>query len=140
MLQPARNIWDTRIQCVCAVVSAAAGGDVELWMCGNFSQASLDPPRIVINPNVLYPIESTIRESGRFAVNVFSAGGREAVLRMVQVRRREPEKAKVLGLPVIEDAEHHMPYIPDAMQTLFCELEQALDTSDHTVMIGRVVG
>ncbi len=72
MLLPARTIWDTRLQCVCAVVSAKGPDGAELFLSGNFAQATLDPPRIVINPNRLYPIDGAIRSAGRFAVNASS--------------------------------------------------------------------
>ena len=32
-------------------------------------------PTVVLNPNILYPIERTIRSEGRFAINIFSPKG-----------------------------------------------------------------
>lgn len=135
---PARTIWDTKIQCVCSVVTAQDGPRVEMWMCGNFAQAGLDPPCVVINPNVLYPIEQAIRNSGRFAINVFAAPNRDALLRMIRVRRRTPFKERVLGMRVQADR-HGIPYLPDCQRVLFCELIQPLETGDHTVMMARVL-
>lgn len=42
---PARTIWEAKIQCVCGVIAAREEGHTELYMCGNFGQATLDPPR-----------------------------------------------------------------------------------------------
>jgi len=139
MLRYARNIWETKIQCVCSVISARDGDDVELFLCANFAQASFDPPRVIVNPNVLYPIERAIRRERQFAINVFQASWREAALRMVRVRRRTPGKRDVLGLPIAEHERLRIPYIPGSQRIVFCELEQTLDTGDHTVMIARVL-
>ena len=87
MRQPARTIWDTRVQAVCSIISAADLPETELWMCGNFGQCSLEPPRVIINPNRLYPIEPVIRRERRFAINVASRDQRDAVIRAIRAGR-----------------------------------------------------
>ncbi len=139
MLLPARTIWDVKVQCVSSVVSARNGDDVELWLCGNFGQASVAGPHIAVNPNRLYPIEPAIRREGRFAIGVFSAGQRDAAIRLSRIRRRTPRKAAVLGFPLLEDDRWRIPYIGGCARTLFCEVEQALDTGDHTLIVARVL-
>ena len=139
MRVPAANIWETRIQAVCSVISAQDENDVELWMCGNFGQASLTQQYVIVNPNCLYPIEQVIRRRRRFAINIFAASQRDAALRIINVRRRTPGKTKVLGLPVAVENEYGIPYIGDCLRTVFCEVEQTLETGDHTVFIARVL-
>jgi predicted dehydrogenase/flavin reductase (DIM6/NTAB) family NADH-FMN oxidoreductase RutF len=139
MRRPAATIWDTKIQCVCSVVTAREGGDVELWMCGNFGQVSLGEPRIAVNPNRLYPIEAAIRRERRFAIGVLAAGQRDLAIRLIRARRRAPNKAKLIGLHLAEDERHGIPYAPDCFRTLFCEAEEFLDTGDHTLVIARVL-
>jgi len=73
MRRPARNIWDTRIQCVCGAITARGKESVEIYASGCTAQVSISPPRIAINPNRLYPIEQTIMEAGRFTVNVMAS-------------------------------------------------------------------
>ena len=139
MRQPARTIWDTRVQAVCSIISAADLPETELWMCGNFGQCSLDPPRVIINPNRLYPIEPVIRRERRFAINIASREQRDAVIRAIRVRRRSVHKATTVGLPVIQDPTHDIPYLGGCLRTLFCEVEQVLESGDHTLMIARVL-
>lgn len=139
MRVPATTIWDTRIQTVCAVVSAQDETDVELWMCGNFGQASLNQPRVIINPNRLYPIEQLIRRKLRFAINIFAASQRDAAIRIINVRRRTPGKTTILGLPVAVEDKYGIPFISDCLRTIFCEVEETLETGDHTVFISRVL-
>jgi predicted dehydrogenase/flavin reductase (DIM6/NTAB) family NADH-FMN oxidoreductase RutF len=138
MRLPAQTIWDTGIQCVCGVVSARAEHGFELFLSGNFGQAGLEPARIAVNPNRLYPIEQAIRGSRRFAINLLPATAALEAARLMAIRRREPRKAAALGWQVAVH-ELDIPFLPWAVGTLFCELEDALDTGDHSLMIGRVV-
>lgn len=139
MRSPAVTIWDTRIQSVCAAVSARNGDTAELWMCGNFGQASFSSPLIIVNPNRLYPIEGAIRRERRFAVSVFPASCRDAALRLISVRRRALDKPSAAEIAVVEDDRHRIPYMRDNLRTLFCQVERILDTGDHTVILGRVL-
>src|SRR5687767_5459659 len=100
MRWPSRHIWDTRIQGVCGVLAARGEHGLELYLTATFAQMSLDPPRIAINPNRIYPIEGAIRASGRFSVSVMPATMREPVIRLMALRRREPDKAGASGLEV----------------------------------------
>jgi len=138
MLLPARTIWDTRLQCVCAVVSARGPDGIELFLSGNFAQATLNPPRIVINPNRLYPIEGAIRWARRFAVNVVPASCRQQAQALYGVRRRQPHKDRLLGFICDEDT-HGIPFLSDSLRTLFCDIESTHDTGDHTLIVARVV-
>ena len=135
----ANTIWDTKIQAICSVITARDADGVELWLCGNYGQASFDPPRVIINPNRLYPIEAAIQREKRFALNVLPASARMAAIRLIRARRREPDKARIMGLATPMDPQHDIPHLEGALQTLFCEVEEFLDTGDHTVMISRVL-
>jgi hypothetical protein len=67
MILPSRTLWDTRIQCLCSVVAASEGDDTELWVCANYGQVSFDAPRIIVNPNRLYPIGPASYGSSAYA-------------------------------------------------------------------------
>ena len=138
MLESARNIWDTRIQCVCGIIVARDTSGIEIYFSGNFGQVSLSPPRVAINPNRLYPIEGIIRRTGLFSINVISGKRRAEVHKLLNLRRREPRKVEVVGLTIIEDS-HGIPFLDGSLRTIFCEIEQVLDTGDHTLMIAKVL-
>jgi predicted dehydrogenase/flavin reductase (DIM6/NTAB) family NADH-FMN oxidoreductase RutF len=137
MILPSRTIWDTRIQCICSIVLVRDGAHLDAWLCGNYGQASLDPPRIIVNPNRLFPIESIILAAGRFSLNVLPETSRDELLRFMSLRRRDPQKMQRMGWRLDED--HGIPFLPDAIRTVFCELETSLPTGDHTVILGRVI-
>ncbi|MGE3841295.1 MAG: flavin reductase [Vicinamibacterales bacterium] len=138
MRLPARSIWDTRIQSVCGIVCARGDGDVEAFMSGNFAQVTLDPMRVIINPNRLYPIDGVVRQAGRFSVSVMPASAISLLRELAHVRRREPHKVRYLNLP-IDEHPNGIPYVKGALRTLFCEVERTLDTGDHRVIVGRVI-
>ena len=135
---PSRDIWDTRIQGLCGVVSAPGENGVEVYLSGSFAQVSLSPPRVAINPNRLYAIEPAIRKAGRFAISVMPASRRDQVIRINKVRRREPGKPEILGLQFLQDG-HRIPYLDGSLQTLFCQVEEICNTGDHTLIIARVL-
>ncbi|MDZ4800035.1 MAG: Gfo/Idh/MocA family oxidoreductase [Bryobacteraceae bacterium] len=139
MRVPASTIWDTRIQAVCSVVCCRDGEDVEFWMCANFGQAGLDPPKLIINPNRVYPLEGAVRREKRFSVSVFREDQHELARKFIEMRRRGPDKATALGVEVRMDGRHGIPFVPGCSLTIFCELDEVLDTGDHTVMTGRVL-
>ncbi|HKE58550.1 MAG TPA: flavin reductase family protein, partial [Pyrinomonadaceae bacterium] len=70
MQLPGRTIWDTRIQTVCALLSARGEEGVEIHFTSTFAQVSFSPPRVVVNPNRMYSVEQAIRTTRRFAINV----------------------------------------------------------------------
>jgi predicted dehydrogenase/flavin reductase (DIM6/NTAB) family NADH-FMN oxidoreductase RutF len=138
MILPARNLWDTRIQCVVGIVLVCESGETDLWLCANFGQVSFDPPRLIINPNRLYAAEGMIRRTGRFSLNILPQEQREAALRLIRLRRREPHKAARVGWTVRMDPSG-IPDLAEAIETFGCEVEDILETGDHTVMIARVI-
>jgi predicted dehydrogenase/flavin reductase (DIM6/NTAB) family NADH-FMN oxidoreductase RutF len=109
-------------------------------MCGNFGQISLGTEaRIGINPNRLYPVEAAMRRERRFSISVLSRAQRDVALNLARVRRRAVHKPKVVGVHIATDERHGIPFAPDCYRILFCEVEQILDTGDHTLMISRVL-
>lgn len=133
-----QTIWDTRIQGATGVVSAQAEHGVELFATGTFGQLSLDPPRVVVNCNYKYPIDRAIFEQRRFAINILRPEQDRLVAALMNLRRREPEKARVLGLNVAKGS-HEIPYLEGAHTVLFCELEQDIDQGDRRLCVGRVI-
>src|SRR5262249_47089901 len=138
MRWPGRTIWDTRVQCICGVLSARDDDGVQVFMSATFAQATLSPPRLIVNLNRTYAIERTVGKFGKFAVNVMPASSRTQVLRLMRMRRRQPRKAEFAGLKVSED-DRRIPFLPDALRTVFCEVESALETGDRKVYVARVL-
>jgi UDP-N-acetylglucosamine 3-dehydrogenase len=137
MRLPSQTIWDTRIQCVCGIIAAEGEAGPEIYFSANFAQATLEPPRLIVNPNRIYPIEPAIRKTGRFSVAVLPASALKTAIAVSRIDRRQPGKASVLGLAM--GSAHEMPFFRDGLEIVFCEVESINDTGDHTLIVGRVL-
>ncbi len=133
-----RTIWDTRVQSVCGILSAHGTTGVEIFVSASFAQVSLSPPLVVINPNRMHSIEPAIAQTGQFAINVMPLSSRNLVIRLLRMRRREPEKAKTVGLRITED-EHHIPFVEGALRVLFCKVETRIPSGDRRLYVARVI-
>jgi predicted dehydrogenase/flavin reductase (DIM6/NTAB) family NADH-FMN oxidoreductase RutF len=131
------QIWDTSLQCVCSIVAARAEHGVELWGCSNFAPVSEDPPRVGVNPNVVYPIDEAILKAGRFSISIMPASRLEDMKRMFAVRRRDPDKPGAVGLTMGD--RDGIPFVEDVLRVVFCEVEKTAETGDHRLIIGRVI-
>jgi predicted dehydrogenase/flavin reductase (DIM6/NTAB) family NADH-FMN oxidoreductase RutF len=137
MIWPGRTIWDTRVQSVCGIISAQSQHGAELFASASFAQVSISPPRVIINPNRTYPIEPAIQKTGRFAINVLPSSERQLMIALMKMRRRQQDKARILGLELSEEFE--VPYLDRAMRVVFCEVESTIDAGDRKLYIGRVL-
>jgi len=138
MIWPGRTIWDTRAQSVCGIISGRGKDEPELFGSASFAQFSLSPPRVIINPNRTYPIESAIQTSGRFAINVLPASQRKLMIQLMGVRRRQSGKANVLGIQLCEDS-HQIPFLSEALRVVFCEVERSVESGDRRLYIAKVL-
>ena len=138
MRWPGRTIWDTRIQCICGILTVSDGEGVEIFGSASFAQVSLDPPRVIVNPNRTYGFEPAIRQTQRFAINVLPASARNQMIQWMRIRRRQPDKSNQLGLNIAED-HHRIPYVEGCLRTVFCEVEQTQDSGDRKLYIARVL-
>lgn len=138
MRWPGRTIWDTRIQSVCGILTVSSDEGIEIFGSASFAQSSLDPPRVVVNPNRTYGFEPAIRQTRRFAINVLPASSRNLMIQWMRIRRRQPDKHKQLGLTIIED-HHRIPFVEGSMRTVFCEVETTEDSGDRKLYIARVI-
>ena len=138
MRWPGRTIWDTRIQSVCGILTVSSEEGTEIFGSASFAQASLTPPRVIVNPNRTYAFEPAIRQTRRFAINVLPATSRNLMIQWMRIRRREPEKAKLLGLTIAED---HLgiPFVEGSFRTVFCEVEETHDSGDRKLYLARVL-
>ncbi len=136
---PGRTIWDTRVQSVCGILSARGESGVEIFVSASFAQVSLSPPLVIVNPNRMHSIEPAIASARRFAINVMPVASRAVVARLMKMRRREPNKAQVVGLSITEDG-HHIPFVEGALRVLFCEVESRIPSGDRRLYIARVLG
>lgn len=102
----------------------------------SFSSLSLDPPLILacIHNHNRFP--SMVRAAQAFAVSILGRHQEEAS-NYFALSGREP----TLDLTVIQGREldNGQPAVAGSLATLGCELYDAIEAGDHTIVIGRVV-
>lgn len=133
-----RTIWDTRIQGICGLLSAQGDNETALFVSATFAQVTLDPPRVVVNPNRTYSIEPAIERTSRFAISVMPASRQDQIVRLMAARRRQPNRSDVVGLTVQED-DWGIPFIAGALQTLFCEVESTIEAGDRKIYVAKIL-
>ncbi|HAF23862.1 MAG TPA: hypothetical protein DCK93_13330, partial [Blastocatellia bacterium] len=94
--------------------------------------------RVIVNPNRMYAIEEAIRTRRRFAINVLPVAEKDQLIRLMRMRRRQPNKPELLGLTICEN-EHGIPFVKDCLRTIFCELEREIPSGDRQLYVARVI-
>lgn len=100
------------------------------------SQASFDPPRIVVALRNESGIWHRVRAAGAFAVNVLGTG--QKTLASAFFRQIEPEGDTLAG------AKYHTgltgaPILDDVPAYLECSVVHTLDAGDHTFFLADIV-
>jgi 3-hydroxy-9,10-secoandrosta-1,3,5(10)-triene-9,17-dione monooxygenase reductase component len=121
----------TGVAVITSAGSTGPGGMTANALCS----LSLQPPLVLVcfeNSARTLPI---VRESGRFAVNMLSAGQQELAGLFAS---KLPEAEKLEG--VEHRLEHGLPVIEGTLAWAACELRELIAGGDHTIGIGEVIG
>src|ERR1700751_3238886 len=120
----------TGVAVITSAASDASGGMTANALCS----LSLDPLLALVcfenNARTL----SIVREAGRFAVNVLSAGQEEVAEVFAS---KLPESEKLEG--VAHRFRDGVPIIEGALSWVVCTLSELIAGGDHTIAIGEVV-
>lgn len=120
------------------VVTTALDGLVYGITVSSFSSLSLDPLLVMVALADSNHLPGMIKRSGQFAVSILAADQQD-VSAYFATSGRDPQPA--FDVPVVARPWHTgSPIIEGAIAHLDCELEQAIQGGDHTIVIGRVVG
>jgi len=95
---------------------------------------SADPPSVLVCVNRGASIRAHLRSEARLCVNLLSS--EHAALSRAFSGEVEPERRFELGN--WDDADDGIPYLCDAMASLFCEIDQLIEYGSHSVAVGRV--
>jgi flavin reductase (DIM6/NTAB) family NADH-FMN oxidoreductase RutF len=117
-------------------VSVADGGEVNAFTANWLSQASFDPPLLMVSVENDSKSLGMILHSQHFAVNVFESGQRELAGTLGKTAIRVPDKLKGLGYDLSESG---CPLLHDALAWVECRVTITAPTGDSTVIIGEVI-
>ena len=129
-----REVFGRFVTGVAVITSCGPGG--QGGMTANaLCSLSLDPLLALVcieNEARTLPI---VREAGRFAVNVLSAG-QEHLAGVFASKLPEAEKLEGVG----HRLEYGLPIIDGSLAWAACELRELISGGDHTIAIGEVIG
>lgn len=99
---------------------------------GSFASVSLDPPLVGFFPGTQSRSWASIRESGRFAVNVLAGAQEDLCWRFA--KEGDDKFADIQWSPSAGGS----PVLPGVITVIDCSIESETEAGDHSFVIGRV--
>lgn len=118
-------------------VTVAHGGDEHGMTANWLTQASFEPPMVVVAVENTSKTIGLIRDAHHFAVNVFQQGQRELAGKLGRSSEHTPHKLK--GVKTKPAPVSGAPILADAFGWVECRLVATLPAGDHTLVLGEVV-
>ncbi len=119
-------------------ITAAHNGERGVFTANWLSQASFDPPLVMLsveNDSSTLPL---IRESGRFAICPLDEGQKELAAALGRPKARAGDKFATLDLNVVETAAG-VPALAASLGYLVCDVHSESPAGDSVVFIAEVV-
>src|SRR2546421_2707595 len=118
------------------VVSCADEGEINAFTANWLSQASFDPPLLMISVENASKSLPMILRSRVFTVNVLRSGSRALAGKLGKSAVRDPEK--MAGIEY-EIGANGCPILHDALAWVACEVRHTAPAGDSTLIIPEVV-
>lgn len=113
-------------------------GGEEHGMTANWvTQASFDPPMVVVAVETTSKTVAMIRDAHHFAVNVLLEGQRELAGKLGRSSANTPQKLK--GIKTKPAPISGAPVLTDALGWVECRVVATLPSGDHALVLGEVV-
>jgi flavin reductase (DIM6/NTAB) family NADH-FMN oxidoreductase RutF len=100
------------------------------------TQASFEPPLVVVGVKVDSQAHGLIKEKGSFALNVLGKGHQSAAFAFFKPPVKEGQTLSGEGY---RSGATGSPILDSAPAFLECELIESLDRGDHSIFVGKVV-
>ncbi len=117
-------------------VSCSDEGEVNAFTANWLSQASFDPPLLMVSVENASRSLPMILHSRVFTVNVLRSGGRELAGKLGKSAIQHPDK--LVGLDY-EVGANGCPILRDALAWVACEVRHTAPAGDSTLIIAEVV-
>jgi len=117
-------------------VSCADGGEVNAFTANWLSQASFDPPMLMVSVENASKSLGMIQRSQHFAVNILESGQRELAGALGKTAFKVPDKLKGLTYAA---GENGSPLLHDALGWVECRVAASVPAGDSTIIVGEVI-
>jgi len=118
-------------------VTVKHGGDEHAMTANWITQASFEPPMVVVAVENSSKTIAMIRDAHHFAVNVFQQGQRDLAGKLG--RSSEQTTNKLKGIKTKPAPTSGAPILADALGWVECRVVATLPSGDHTLVLGEVV-
>ncbi len=119
-------------------VSARHGNERGIFTANWLSQASFDPPLVMLSVERDSWTLGIIRQSGRFVVSPFAEGQRDLAGALGKPHSRAGDKFATLNLNAVATATGD-PALADALGYVVCRVISETPAGDSVVLIGEVI-
>jgi flavin reductase (DIM6/NTAB) family NADH-FMN oxidoreductase RutF len=117
-------------------VSVADGGEVNAFTANWLSQASFDPPMLMVSVENDSKSLSMIQRSQHFAVNIYERGQRDLAGALGKTAFKVPDKLKGVAYDLSETG---CPLLHDALGWVECRVTGSVPAGDSTVFVAEVI-
>ena len=118
-------------------VTVSHGGEEHGMTANWLTQASFEPPMVVVAVENTSKTIGMIRDAHHFAVNLLHEGQRELAGKLGRASEQAPQKLK--GIRTKPAPVSGAPILADALGWVECRLMTTLPAGDHTLVLGEVV-
>lgn len=118
-------------------VTASHQGEVSAMTANWLSQASFEPPMLMLAVEADSQSRRVIEASNAFALNVLASGQRELAGRLGRASARNPDKLAAIAWRPGQTT--GAPLLEDALAWLECRVTGSLPAGDHVVVVAEVV-
>ncbi|HEU0113591.1 MAG TPA: flavin reductase family protein [Thermomicrobiales bacterium] len=119
-------------------VSAEHEGERGIFTANWLSQASFEPPLVMLSVERDSATLPIIRAAGLFVVSPFLEGQRELAAALGRPKARAGDKFATLDLPVVQ-TECGQPALANALGYLVCRVESETPAGDSVVLIAEPI-
>ena len=118
-------------------VTVAHGGEEHAMTANWLTQASFEPPMVVVAIENTSRTIGMIRDSHHFAINVFLKGQRDLAGKLGRSSEQTPQKLK--GIKTKPAPVSGAPVLVDCLGWVECRVVASVPAGDHTLFLGEVV-
>lgn len=118
------------------VLGVGEGDDATVSTVNWMTQASFQPPLVVVGVKADAGTYRTLQQSGRFAVSILGTGQKD--LAFAFFKHVEPVDGRLGGYPY-ETRVTGAPVLLDAPAWFECDVTEVVERGDHAIVVGTVI-
>jgi flavin reductase (DIM6/NTAB) family NADH-FMN oxidoreductase RutF len=119
-------------------ITAKDGENLSAMTANWLTQASFEPPMLVLAVENDSHTRQVLEANGAFAVNIYASGQREFAGQLARTFAKHPEKTS--GLSWKPGPATGSPLLDEALAWVECRIANSLAAGDHILYVAEVVG